>query len=378
MKIYRFLYILLSIRSLHSLVLGDWDRDSIRTELHSYEVSVWCEGFNEIPWGMAFLPDGRMLVSDISGFLYLVSKDGEKKDILKGAPKIFRKGQGGLLDVEIHPDFSSNKLIYLAYSDPFGRRKGFTSIGRGVLDNNSLKNFETIYRVSVEHATSKPYHFGSRIVFDDNNFLYFSIGDRGEREEAQLLSTPNGKIHRLYDDGEVPADNPWFGEIGHIQSIWTYGNRNPQGMAIHPITRQIWSVEHGPRGGDELNLIKKGINYGWPVITYGINYSGTKITDITEKEGMEQPIWYWTPSIALCGMVFYEGSKFNKWNNNLLVTSLKFERLHRLVLEGDRKVDEEIIFEAGDRVRDVEIGPKGFIYVALENPGRIVVLKPYN
>ena len=182
----------------------------------------------------------------------------------------------------------------------------------------------------------------------------------------------------MYDDGEVPADNPWFGKIGHIQSIWTYGNRNPQGMAIHPITRQIWSVEHGPRGGDELNLIKKGINYGWPVITYGINYSGTKITDITEKEGMEQPIWYWTPSIALCGMVFYEGSKFNKWNNNLLVTSLKFERLHRLVLEGDRKVDEEIIFEAGDRVRDVEIGPKGFIYVALENPGRIVGLKPYN
>ena len=356
--------------------VDDWDLDTVQTRLHTFEVSLWTEGFEEIPWGMAFLPNQEMLVTDISGILYKVSSSGKKKIAIEGVPKIFRKGQGGLLDVEIHPDFSKNSWIYLAYSDPFPGRKGFTSVARAKLIKNKLVDFEVIYRVDKIHATGKPYHFGSRLVFDQNNDLYFSIGDRGERDEAQLLTTPNGKIHRIRDNGEIPSDNPFYKKNGHIQSIWSYGNRNAQGLTIHPETGELWSTEHGPRGGDELNRIQKGLNYGWPVITYGINYIGTRITDLTEKEGMEQPVFQWTPSIALCGIKFYSGELFKKWNNHLFITSLKFERLHRVVIENNKVVDEEIIFEPGSRVRDVEIGPNHCIYVALENPGRIVILKP--
>jgi len=356
--------------------VDDWDLDTVQTRLHTYEISQWASGFEEIPWGMAFLPNGEMLVTDISGILYKISSNGKQKIIIEDVPEIFRKGQGGLLDVEIHPDFSKNSWIYLAYSDPFPRRTGFTSVARAKLIKNKLVDLEVIFRVDEVHATGKPYHFGSRLVFDLYNDLYFSIGDRGERDEAQLLTTPNGKIHRIRDNGEIPSDNPFYKKSGHIQSIWSYGNRNAQGLTIHPETGELWSTEHGPRGGDELNRIQKGLNYGWPVITYGINYIGTRITDLTEKEGMEQPVFQWTPSIALCGIKFYSGELFEKWNNHLLITSLKFERLHRVVLEGNKMVDEEIIFEPGSRVRDVEIGPNECIYVALENPGRIVILKP--
>ena len=356
--------------------LLDWDRDTIQTKFHTYEVSIWSSDYQEIPWGMAFLPSGELLVTDISGLLYKVSIKGEKKQLISGVPKVFRKGQGGLLDVEIHPDFLENSLVYLSFSDPFPKRRGFTSVGRAKLVEDNLIDFEVIYKVNKIHATGEPYHFGSRMVFDEKNHLYFSIGDRAEKDEAQFLHTPNGKIHRIDDDGSIPIDNPFVDDTTDIASIWCFGNRNPQGLAIHPDTRLIWSTEHGPRGGDELNIIGKGTNYGWPIITYGINYNGTIISDLTEKDGMEQPVWHWTPSIAVCGIKFYSGNQFTHWNNNLLVTSLKYERLHRVVLDGSQRVDEEIIFEAGSRVRDVEVGPKGFIYVALENPGRIVILKP--
>jgi aldose sugar dehydrogenase len=356
--------------------VDDWDLDTVKTRLHTYEVSLWASGFEEIPWGMAFLPNGEMLVTDISGILYKISSTGKQNVIIEGVPEIFRKGQGGLLDIEIHPDYSKNSWIYFAYSDPFPWRKGFTSVARAKLIKNKLVDLEVVYRVDEVHATGKPYHFGSRLVFDQNNDLYFSIGDRGERDEAQLLSTPNGKIHRIRDNGEIPRDNPFYNKNEHIQSIWSYGNRNPQGLTMHPKTGELWSTEHGPRGGDELNRIQRGLNYGWPVITYGINYSGTRITDLTEKEGMEQPVFQWTPSIALCGIKFYSGDLFKKWNNHLFITSLKFERLHRVVIEENKMVDEEIIFEPGSRVRDVEVGPNECIYVALENPGRIVILKP--
>ena len=220
------------------------------------------------------------------------------------------------------------------------------------------------------------HHYGSRIVFDNNKFLYFTIGDRGFKNEAQDLTSPNGKIHRVLDNGKIPIDNPFIYYKNACKSIWTYGNRNPQGLAKHPKTGNIWQSEHGPRGGDEINIIKKGVNYGWPVITYGINYDGSKITDLKEKDGMEQPINQWTPSIAVCGIKFYNGDKFKEWKNNLLVTSLKYERLHRLVISKNQILDEEIIFESGSRVRDVEVGPDGLIYLALENPGRIVKLIP--
>jgi len=359
--------------------LQNWDDAIEKTQKETFRVETFAEGF-DTPWGMAFLPNKDLIVSDRNGNLWRIKYKSKIKTKISGVPKVRYKGQGGLLDIEAHPDFINNNFLYISFSDYLesNKNKSFTSIYRYQLQNDNLIDKKIIFKTNNKFYSRSNIHYGIRMVFDKQGFIYFSIGDRGNRNQAQSLNYPNGKIHRLNDDGSIPMDNPFINVKNAIKSIWTYGNRNPQGLAIHPISEIIFESEHGPRGGDELNLIKKGINYGWPVITYGINYSGTKITDITEKEGMEQPIWYWTPSIALCGMVFYEGSKFNKWNNNLLVTSLKFERLHRLVLDGDRKVGEEIIFEAGDRVRDVEIGPKGFIYVALENPGRIVVLKPYD
>ena len=239
-----------------------------------------------------------------------------------------------------------------------------------------MLNVQTIYKADDKFYTKSNVHYGSRLIFDNNNYLYFSIGDRGNRDQAQLLTTPNGKIHRLNDDGSIPEDNPFLKIPNAQKSIWTYGNRNPQGLVIDKKTSIIFSAEHGPRGGDELNIIEKGKNYGWPEITYGINYIGTKITKYTHKEGMEQPITHWTPSIAVCGIDFYDNNIFTNWENNLFVTSLKFENLYRLEIESGKVIEQELIFSTGSRVRDVETGPDGFIYVAIEDPGRIIRLKP--
>ena len=216
------------------------------------------------------------------------------------------------------------------------------------------------------------HHYGTRIIFSNDGYLFFAIGDRGQREKAQLLNYPNGKIHRLHDDGSVPQDNPFVNNEMALPSIWSYGHRNPQGLVIHPHTGEIWEAEHGPMGGDELNVIFPGNNYGWPVITYGKNYDGSIISYLTQKDGMEQPVLHWTPSIAVCGITFYTGKVFKKWENNLFVTSLKYERLHRLEIVDGKVVEQEIIYDGDGRVRDVEIGPLGFVYVALEDPGRIV------
>ena len=353
----------------------DFDKTVVKTKHLSFEVSHFSDGY-EIPWGMAFLPDHRMLVTDISGSLWLLSKNGEKISKIKNIPQVVFKGQGGLLDVEIHPDFSNNSYVYISFSEKLKKNKYHTTIIRGKLNKYTLKNIETVFRARDNNFSRTLHHYGSRIVFDNNKFLYFTIGDRGFKNEAQDLTLPNGKIHRVLDNGKIPIDNPFIYYKNACKSIWTYGNRNPQGLAKHPKTGNIWQSEHGPRGGDEINIIKKGVNYGWPVITYGINYDGSKITDLKEKDGMEQPINQWTPSIAVCGIKFYNGDKFKEWKNNLLVTSLKYERLHRLVISKNQILDEEIIFESGSRVRDVEVGPDGLIYLALENPGRIVKLIP--
>ena len=353
----------------------DFDKNVVKTKHLSFEVFHFSDGY-EIPWGMAFLPDHRMLVTDISGSLWLLSKNGEKISKIKNTPQVVFKGQGGLLDVEIHPDFSNNSYVYISFSEKLKKNKYHTTIIRGKLNKYTLKNIETVFRARDNNFSRTLHHYGSRIVFDNNKFLYFTIGDRGFKDEAQDLTSPNGKIHRVLDNGDIPIDNPFIYYKNACKSIWTYGNRNPQGLAKHPKTGNIWQSEHGPRGGDEINIIKKGVNYGWPVITYGINYDGSKITDLKEKDGMEQPINQWTPSIAVCGIKFYNGDKFKDWENNLLVTSLKYERLHRLVISKNQILDEEIIFESGSRVRDVEVGPDGLIYLALENPGRIVKLIP--
>ena len=356
---------------------SDWDADIYNTDKVSFQVQIFIDGF-EIPWGMAFLPDQRMLVTDRIGDLWIVAKDGtDKVKVIGEVPNVRSKGQGGMLDVEVHPNFSNNSYIYLAYSDVLDN-KSHTSLIRAKLVNNRLIDSQVIFKPEEKFFTKKAIHFGSRIVFDDEGFIYFSIGDRGDRDLAQNLEMPNGKMYRIHDDGTIPIDNPFYYTKGAIQSIWSYGHRNAQGLAVHPLTRQLWEAEHGPRGGDEVNIILKGHNYGWPVITYGKNYSGTIISRFTHKEGMDQPIFHWTPSIAVCGIAFYDGDQFPEWKNNLLATSLKFERLHRIELDGLNMVKDEIIYEPGSRVRDVEIGPNGMIYVALEDPGRIVKISPYS
>ncbi|MEC8839537.1 MAG: PQQ-dependent sugar dehydrogenase [Candidatus Neomarinimicrobiota bacterium] len=356
---------------------SDWDADIYITEKVSFQVQTFIDGF-EIPWGIAFLPDQRMLVTDRIGNLWIIAKDGtDKVKVIGEVPNVRSKGQGGMLDVEVHPNFSNNSYIYLAYSDVLDN-KSHTSLIRAKLVNNRLIDSQVIFKPEEKFFTKKAIHFGSRIVFDDEGFIYFSIGDRGNRDLAQNLEMPNGKMYRIHDDGTIPIDNPFYYTKGAIQSIWSYGHRNAQGLAIHPLTRQLWEAEHGPRGGDEVNIILKGHNYGWPVITYGKNYSGTIISRFTHKEGMDQPVFHWTPSIAVCGIAFYDGDQFPEWKNNLLATSLKFERLHRIELDGLNMVKDEIIYEPGSRVRDVEIGPNGMIYVALEDPGRIVKISPYS
>ena len=358
--------------------IQNWDDSVEKTKKETFRVETFIEGF-DIPWGMVFLPNQNLIVSDRNGSLWLVDYKEKSKTKISGVPNVRYKGQGGLLDVEIHPEFINNNYIYIGFTDYLNSKKNrtFTSIIRARLKNISLTDQKIIYKADDTFYDNSTIHYGTRIVFDDKGFLYFSIGDRGKRNQAQLLDYPNGKIHRLNADGSIPSDNPFFENNNAIKSIWTYGNRNPQGLAIYPSSSILFETEHGPRGGDELNILSSGKNYGWPEITYGKNYSGTTITKYTHKEGMEQPVIHWTPSIAVCGIDFYDGELFNNWKNNLLVSSLKFERLYRLEIDDDDKViDQEIIYEAGSRIRDVQTGPEGFIYIALEDPGRIVRFMP--
>ena len=358
--------------------IQNWDDSVEKTKKETFRVETFIEGF-DTPWGMVFLPNQNLIVSDRNGSLWLVDYKEKSKNQISGVPNVRYKGQGGLLDVEIHPDFINNNYIYIGFTDYLNSKKNrtFTSIIRARLKNISLTDQKIIYKADDTFYDNSTIHYGTRIVFDDKGFLYFSIGDRGKRNQAQLLEYPNGKIHRLNADGSIPSDNPFFENNNAIKSIWTYGNRNPQGLAMHPASSILFETEHGPRGGDELNILSSGKNYGWPEITYGKNYSGTTITKYTHKEGMEQPVIHWTPSIAVCGIDFYDGELFNNWKNNLLVSSLKFERLYRLEIDDDDKViDQEIIYEAGSRIRDVQTGPEGFIYIALEDPGRIVRFIP--
>ena len=328
-----------------------------------------------IPWGMAFLPDGSMLITEKSGDL-LHFKNG-KKDTISNTPEVYTRGQGGLLDIKLHPDYKNNGWIYLSYSSSDGDEKGgHTAIIRAKLIDNALTDSELLYKASPN--TTKGQHFGSRIEFDNQGYLYFSIGERGARDEnPQDISRDGGKIYRLYDDGRIPEDNPFVGTDKAKTAIYSYGHRNPQGMAKHPDTGEIWVNEHGPQGGDEINIIEKGANYGWPLVTYGINYSGTPITDITEMEGTEQPIHYWVPSIAPSGMAFITSDKYADWKGSLLVGSLKFQYLELLKMDGNKVIKREKILADKGRVRNVKQGPDGLIYVAVEGKG-IYKLVPKN
>ena len=341
-----------------------------KKELFTIETVV--EGINN-PWGMVFLPDGSMLVSDKEGALIKVTQ-GVKTDI-SNAPKVYVRGQGGLLDLELHPNYAKNGWIYISYASEEGNEKGgHTAIMRAKLKGNSLVENEVLYKAGPN--TTKGQHFGSRLEFDQNGYLYFTIGERGDRDvNPQDIKRDGGKIYRINADGSIPSDNPFVGVEGAKTAIYTYGNRNPQGLIYHPIRKEMWAHEHGPRGGDELNIIKKGANYGWPVITYGINYSGTPITDKTSMPDMEQPIHFWVPSIAPSGMAYVTSDKYPSWKGNLLVGSLSFQYLERLELDGTKVIYREKLLADIGRVRCVRQAPDGFIYAAVEGKG-IVKLVP--
>jgi glucose/arabinose dehydrogenase len=322
----------------------------------------------QIPWGMTFLPNGAILATQKSGEL-IHFIDGEKTSI-SNVPEVYSRGQGGLLDIEIHPNYENNGWIYISYASPEGEGKGgHTALMRAKIKDNSLINKELLYKAGPN--TTKGQHFGSRIEFDNEGFIYLSIGERGARDEnPQDLTRDGGKIYRFNDDGSIPNDNPFITSNGAKKAIYSYGHRNPQGLVKHPETGKIWDHEHGPRGGDEINIVKPGANYGWPLITYGINYSGTEITDKKEMDGMEQPIHYWVPSIAPSGMTFITTDIYGSdWNGSLLVGSLAFQYLERLEMNGTKVVKREKLMDGMGRVRDVKEGPDGFIYVAVEGKG---------
>lgn len=339
---------------------------ALKTEAQSYKTEEVVKNlFN--PWGMTWLPDGSMLITEKDGRL-IHFKDNKKTEI-RNVPKVYNSGQGGLLDIELHPNYKENGWIYITYASGEGSGKGGnTALMRCKLEGSALTNIETLYK--AEPNTTAGEHFGSRIEFDNDGFLYFSIGERGERElNPQDITRDGGKIYRLNDDGTIPKDNPFYNEPNTKKAIYTYGNRNPQGMTKHPETGKIWMHEHGPKGGDEINIVKKGANYGWPLVTYGINYSGTKITDETTKPGIEVPIYYWVPSIAPCGMAFITSDKYPHWKGRLLVGSLKFAYVELLTLDGEKVTNREKIAQDIGRVRNVKMGPDGLIYIAVEGQG---------
>ncbi len=336
------------------------------TQYHKFKLEKVLE-LDDILWSIAFLPDESMLLTQRNGVLWKV-RNGVKREI-KGTPEVLAVGQGGLLEVAPHPGYKSNGWIYLSYSEDAGAKvdgktASMTAVVRGRIKNNKWVDQEDIFKAPPKFHTTKGGHYGSRFVFKDG-YLFFGIGDRQEGDPAQDITVPHGKIHRIHDDGRFPRDNPFFSTAGAYKSIWTYGNRNPQGLDMHPLTGDIWETEHGPRGGDEINLIRPSINYGWPVITYGMNYDGTPWTDKTRMEGMEQPVYYWLPSIATAGIDFYEGNAFPGWKYNLLATGMSAEEIQRIVIQDKKVVHVETILKKQGRVRDVATGPDGLIYVAL-------------
>lgn len=347
---------------------------TLETQHYKIEVVTVAEGL-ENPWSLAFLPDGRMLVTERPGRLRVVASDGTLSRPIAGVPRVYAKGQGGLLDVILDRDFATSRTIFLSYSEP-GPGGAGTAVARAVFEGDRLSGVEVIFRQFPK--TSGGRHFGSRLVIADDGSLFVTVGERGERRRAQDPMVHRGQVVRIRRDGGIPADNPFVGRAGFRPETWSYGHRNPQGAALHPVTGKLWIHEHGARGGDEINIPRPGRNYGWPVIAYGRHYSGARIGEGTHKPGMEQPVYYWDPSIAPSGMAFYTGDKFPKWRGNLFVGALKFRLLVRLVLDGEKVVAEERMLEAlGDRIRDVRQGPDGYLYLLTDSSdGRVLRLQP--
>ena len=358
--------LLISIFSLTSCISQENPPEVKTPDQSEFTTETVVEGI-DIPWGMDFISENEILVTEKKGILYRVS-NGKKTEV-SGLPEIYQRGQGGLMDIALHPNFKSNKIIYFTTGVHLeGEKGGNTALYCGELNENSLSNLKLLYK--GQPNTKKGQHWGSRIVFDDKGHLFFGIGDRGNRDvNPQDLNRDGGKIYRLNLDGSIPEDNPFVNQEGALKAVYSYGHRNPQGMTVHPKTGEIWENEHGPKGGDEINIVQKAKNYGWPEITYGINYSGTSITDKTYMPGMEQPFYYWVPSIAPSGMAFSTSNVYKKWKGNLFVGSLKFKYLERLVIKRGKVVKREKILNNIGRVRNVKEGPDGYLYLGVEGKG---------
>jgi aldose sugar dehydrogenase len=355
----------------------------IATRDHTVRVVTVTQGL-ENPWGLAFLPDGRMLVTERPGRLRVVGKDGRLDPVpVSGLPRVDPQGQGGLLDVALHPQYASNGWIYWTYAQRDERGNNGTELARGKLAGAPgayrMTDVQVLFRMGPK--TNRGHHFGSRLVWDREGRLYMTLGDRGDMERAQKLDDHAGKILRLTDEGKPAPGNPFEKTAGSRPEIFSLGNRNVQGAALNPVTGALWATEHGPQGGDELNLIKAGTNYGWPVITYGANYvTGTRIGEGAEKAGMAQPVRHWVPSPALSGLAFYNGDKFPKWRGDLLLGALRGQALIRVRLDGEKFVQEEFMLRGQvGRVRDVRVGPDGLVYLLIDHPdGALLRVEPAN
>lgn len=357
-----------------------------QSALHDFRVVTVAEGL-VVPWSFTFVSGGDILVTERAGRLRIVRNGKLLPDSVPGLPAIRASGQGGLLDIVTHPQFTTNRLVYISYSKPNADgSQGTTAVIRARFENDRLSNVQEVFEAKMWSPGRG--HYGSRLAFDKDNYLYITLGDRQvpstgdlEKHPAQDLGTHHGKVIRLHDDGRVPADNPFVNVAGALPEIWSYGHRSVQGAAVHPETNALWTTEHGPQGGDELNLTEAGKNYGWPVIGYGVNYrSGTAIHAGTMRAGMEQPVNVWVPSIAVSGLVVYTGDKFPAWRGNFFVGGMVSQRLVRLTLDGKTVKHTETMVQDRGRVRMLRQGPDGFLYLALEDagggPSALVRLEP--
>ena len=346
----------------------------IQSERGPVEVTTIATGLNR-PWAIAFLPDGRYLVTERAGQMRIVESDGTIGKPLAGVPTVHAVGQGGLLDVVLDPGFAENRTIYFSYAAP-GEDGAHTAIASAKLESTALTNLHVLFRQTPGYDGG--HHFGSRIVIGRDGFLYATVGDRGDhRDRAQQLDKTYGKVIRIARDGSIPKDNPFVDRNDANAAVWSYGHRNPQGLTLNPATGELFETEHGPRGGDEVNIIRKGANYGWPVVTFGREYHGPRIGEGQTKPGIDPPIHYWDPSIAPSGMAFLSKDDAGPWKGNLFVGALKFTLVARLELKDGEVVHEErLLADHGDRVRDVREGPDGALYVLTESKGRLLRLKP--
>lgn len=342
---------------------------------HTITASEISSGLHH-PWALAFISETEWLVTERRGTLRRLVNGELQSAPISGTPQVVAIGQGGLLDIALHPDFASNQRLYLSYAKPCGDGGGTTAVGYGRYKDGVLSQFRDVY-VAEKSCTTTAKHFGGRIVFDKDGHLFLTIGDRGQRDRAQDTSDPAGSVVRLHDDGRIPEDNPLTGQPGKASEIWSWGHRNPQGMALHPQTGAPWLNEHGPRGGDEINALEPGINYGWPVITYGREYYGPSIGD-TDKAGYAQPLLHWTPSIAPSGMAFITSKRYPDWQGDVISGALKLTHLNKVTLDGMTPLHEERLLQVrGERIRDVRQGPDGYLYLLTDSSnGKLLRLEP--